>query len=393
MRSMPGVLFAHSGAEMYGADRILLELTAGLREIGHPLEVVLPAPGPLHAELLGAGVSAKRKNLGVLRRRYFSFCGLLNRGCRLASAVFFISALVREKGLAVVHSNTTAVLAGALAARLLKVPHVWHVHEITTRPMWFARAMAFCVGALSSRAVFVSHATMEHMCALSRSVRSKALVIYNGIDVARVLNAQPGVVRAECGWTEAQVVVGMVGRINWWKGQGAFLDAATLLAPSRGDLRFLMVGGVYDKDDRIRLQLLDRVAREGLHQTVCVMDFRQDIGNVLADIDVFVLPSTEPDPFPTVVLEAMAAGKPIVAFRHGGVCEMVEDGVTGLLCEPSNSYELAAAIVRLVADAQLRESMGRAARTRLQRLFTREVFIARFSALYCELASVGSGES
>lgn len=385
--SLPGVLFAHAGAELYGADRILLELAAGLKARDYRLQVVLPGPGPLHAELARVGVATRQRNLGVLRRRYFTPWGLMNRLCRVLGAAFFMRRLVREQGLAIVHSNTTAVLAGALAARLAGVPHVWHVHEITTRPRWFAWAMAQCVGLLSQRAVFVSAATRDHLCALSPRVRSKAVVIHNGIDTTRALAGQRGVLRSECGWTEAHCVVGMVGRINWWKGQGALLDCAARLLPSETGLRFLMVGGTFDGDNRVRDALLASIAQQGLAGRVVVQDFRNDIGNVLADIDIFVLPSTEPDPFPTVVLEAMAAGKAIVAFGHGGVCEMVEDGVSGILCEPGSADAMSAAIARLAASPALRAQMGQAGRARLERLFTREVFLDRFVALYAELVA------
>lgn len=384
---LPGVLFAHAGAELYGADRILLELATGLKGRGHPLQVVLPGPGPLHAELARVGVATQQRNLGVLRRRYFTPLGLMNRLCRVLGAAFFMRRLIREQRLAIVHSNTTAVLAGALAARLAGVPHVWHVHEITTRPRWFAQLMAVCVGLLSQRAVFVSAATRDHLCALSPRVRSKAVVIHNGIDTARALDGRRGVLRSECGWAESHCVVGMVGRINWWKGQGALLACAARLLPSDDSLRFLMVGGTFDGDNSVRDDLLAAIARQGLDGRVVVQDFRSDVGNVLADIDIFVLPSTEPDPFPTVVLEAMAAGKPIVAFRHGGVVEMVEDGVSGILCAPRSEAELAAAIQRLAASPALRAQMGQAGRERLQRLFTREAFIDSFAALYSELSA------
>lgn len=382
----PAVLFVHAGAELYGADRILLELVAGLRARGHAVDVVLPGPGPLHAELARLGVVAQTRNLGVLRRRYFSPLGLLNRLCRLLGAVFFLRRLVRERGVAVVHSNTTAVFAGVLAARLAGVPHVWHVHEITTRPRWFAHVVAACVGLLTQRAVFVSAAAREHLCGLSARVRAKAVVIHNGIDSARAQDGKPGVLRAECGWDGAHVVVAMVGRINWWKGQGALLACAAQLAPTDARLRFLMVGGTYDGDEHSRQQLLAAIGHAGLSDRVVVQDFRADVGNVLADTDIFVLPSTEPDPFPTVVLEAMAAGKPVVAFGHGGVCEMVADGISGILCPPVATDALAAAIRRLAASGALRAQMGQAGRERLQRLFTREAFIERFVALYAELA-------
>jgi glycosyltransferase involved in cell wall biosynthesis len=380
------ILFAHAGAELYGADRILLELVQGLRASGHGVQVVLPGPGPLHTELAALGVATHQKNLGVLRRRYFTPLGLLNRLCRLVAAVRFMRRLIREHHISVVHSNTTAVFSGVLAARLSGVPHVWHVHEITTRPRWFACAVAACVGWLSQRAVFVSEATRDHMCALSGRVRAKAVVIHNGIDTQRALSGQPGVVRAECGFGPQQLVVGMVGRINWWKGQGKLLECAALLLPQQPELRFLMVGGTYDGDNRARDELLAGIERQHLQGRVVVQDFRPDVGSVLADIDIFVLPSTEPDPFPTVVLEAMAAGKPIVAFAHGGVCEMVQDGVSGLLCEPGSAPAMSRAIASLASDAVRRQAMGQAARQRLQTQFAREVFVQRFVNLYGELS-------
>lgn len=384
--ALPSILFAHAGAELYGADRILLELVQGLKARGHALQVVLPGPGPLHAELAALGVITHQKNLGVLRRRYFTPLGLLNRLCRLVAAVRFIRQLIRQHTISVVHSNTTAVFAGVLAARLSGVPHVWHVHEITTRPRWFARAMAACVGRLSQRAVFVSEATREHMCALSPHVRAKAVVIRNGIDTRRALSGQRGVVRSECGFGEQLLLVGMVGRINWWKGQAKLLECAALLLPQHPELRFLMVGGTYDGDNRARDELLAGIKQHHLEGRVVVQDFRPDVGCVLADIDIFVLPSTEPDPFPTVVLEAMAAGKPIVAFAHGGVCEMVQDGVSGLLCEPGSAQSMSRAIAQLATDAPRRQAMGMAARQRLQAQFAPEVFVQRFATLYAELS-------
>jgi glycosyltransferase involved in cell wall biosynthesis len=383
----PAVLFAHSSAVLYGADRVLLELLAGLQDSGHAVQVVLPGPGPLHEEVRRLGAPVHRHNLAVLRRKYLNPIGLANRACRMRSAVGYLRRLIREHGIEVVHSNTTAVFAGVIAARLAGVKHVWHVHEITTRPLWFARLLARCVGALSHRAVFVSQATLEHMCALSPRVRAKAVLIHNGIDDSRALAGQRGVLRAENGWGEYNPVVGMIGRINWWKGQDKLVECAVGLLKAHPGLRVVMVGGTFDGDSRPRDELVALIARHGLQHAIAVQDFRSDIGNVLADIDVFVLPSTQPDPFPTVVLEAMAAGKPVVGFRHGGVCEMVEDGVTGLLCEPCAAPAMQAAIERLVEAPEAARRMGQAGRARLDRLFTRQAFIDRFSRLYCELAA------
>lgn len=386
LQRRPNILFVHSSAELYGADRILLELLAGLRDAGHGLQVVLPNPGPLHDEIKTLGVAVQRRNLGVLRRKYFSLAGLANRVTRICGAVRLLRTLISQQAIDVVHSNTTAVFAGLIAARLAHKPHVWHVHEITTRPLWFARLVSRCVGRFSDKAVFVSRATLEHMCQLNPALRAKAVLIYNGIDEQRARAGRPGTLKSELGWDEATKVVGMIGRINWWKGQDKLVDCAVRLAATHPALRFVMVGGVFDGDVARRDELLARIQAAGLQDKVRVLDFRPEIGPVLADLDVFVLPSTEPDPFPTVVLEAMAACRPVVAFRHGGVCEMVEDGVTGLLCNPCSSEEMSAAIAHLADDPATARRMGQAGRVRIEALFSRAQFVRQFSSLYSELA-------
>lgn len=384
------LLFVHAGAEMYGADRILLELVCGLRENGHQAQVVLPGHGELESALEAARIPVHVKNLGVLRRKYFSIGGLVNRMTRLVGAVRFLSDIIRRDGIDVVHSNTTAVFAGAIAAKLTGVKHVWHVHEITTRPRWFALLLARCVALLSDKVVFVSDATRRHMCELNPLIEGKAEVIHNGIDTTRAVDGRHGVIRSECGWSEREVVVGMVGRINWWKGQGALIDCAEQLASENPDLRFILVGGVFEGEEQLRDDLAQRIRAAGLEGQVVMQDFRSDVGNVLADIDIFVLPSTEPDPFPTVVLEAMAAQKPIVAFRHGGVCEMVADGVSGILCTPCSTKEMASAIQKLAQSAAARSEMGKAGRGRLDALFTRRVFLERFITLYLGILGRGA---
>jgi glycosyltransferase involved in cell wall biosynthesis len=381
------ILFVHAGAELYGADRILLELLSGLKENAFGLHVVLPREGPLTSEIHGLGVPVYLKNLGVLRRKYMSPLGLLNRAYRIILAIWFLRKMIRTHSIDVIHSNTTAVFSGVLAARFCGIKHVWHVHEITTRPLWFARLIARIVAGLSDKAVFVSRSAMDHMISLCPSVRTIAVLIHNGIDDTRATTGKRGVVRAERGWNESNPLVGMIGRINWWKGQSKLVECAATLTPDLPNLRFLMVGGTFDGDESTRDSLLLSLDQLQLQEKVIIQDFRPDIGNVLADIDVFILPSTEPDPFPTVVLEAMAAGKPVVAFRHGGVCEMVDDGLTGILCEPCDVVQMQRAIGQLISSPDQAKALGLAGRSKLNRLFTQKAFIQNFCAVYAGLVS------
>ena len=98
--------------------------------------------------------------------------------------------------------------------------------------------------------------------------------------------------------------------------------------------------------------------------------------------DIFVLPSTNPDPLPTVVLEAMACGKPVVGYHHGGVCEMVKEGENGLLVTPNQPVELSKAIQELAENTEKRAQFGEASIKRQTELFSLESYIKNFSDLY-----------
>ncbi len=98
--------------------------------------------------------------------------------------------------------------------------------------------------------------------------------------------------------------------------------------------------------------------------------------------DIFVLPSTNPDPLPTVVLEAMACGKPVVGYRHGGVCEMVKEGENGLLATPNQPTELSKVIQELADNTEKREQFGKASVKRQNELFSLQSYIRNFSELY-----------
>ena len=98
--------------------------------------------------------------------------------------------------------------------------------------------------------------------------------------------------------------------------------------------------------------------------------------------DIFVLPSTNPDPLPTVVLESMACGKPVVGYRHGGVCEMVKEGENGLLATPNQPAELSKAIQELAENIEKREQFGKASVKRQKELFSLQSYIRNFSELY-----------
>ena len=143
-----------------------------------------------------------------------------------------------------------------------------------------------------------------------------------------------------------------------------------------------MIGGVFGGEEWRMDELNESIDNSPMHSYIRLIDFRPDSYLLHNVIDIFVLPSTSPDPLPTVVLEAMASGNPVVGYRHGGVCEMCVDGETGLLADICSPKDLAKKIEILIEDKELRKIMGKAALERQHKEFSLEAQMRNLSKIY-----------
>jgi L-malate glycosyltransferase len=209
---------------------------------------------------------------------------------------------------------------------------------------------------------------------------SRISVITNGIDVSRF--RRPGEakgVRAGLGVPASAPVVAVMARLNRLKGIEYFLDAALLVAKRFDDVRFLIVGDSVSQAYRAELEARARAL--GLGERVVFTGFRSDVPDLLSLVSVSVLPSLS-EGLSNVVLEAMAAGVPVVATSVGGTPEIVDDGVTGLLVPPRDAEALAHAISSLLADPARRLAIGEAGRRRVEERFSLEAMVRATEQLY-----------
>ena len=198
-------------------------------------------------------------------------------------------------------------------------------------------------------------------------------MIYNGIPYESFLKANP-TLKQELGLSESSVLIGMIGRINPGKGQLFFIELADSLCKSFPEAHFVLVGDPFPGYEPILEEVKREIRDKKLETKVSYLGFREDIPEVMVSLDVFVLPSVLPDSFPTVILEAMAAGKPVVATRSGGASEMVINGETGFLIPIGNVEEGKVALEQLIQDPDLREQLGESGRTRVLNTYSLEAF-------------------
>jgi glycosyltransferase involved in cell wall biosynthesis len=387
MKKLPqNILIVHQSAELYGSDRVLIQLAEGLNagEEFHPI-VVLPESGPLLIELQRIGIEVHVAEVAKLSRAVFSPRGVLGLVGKARRGLRQLDALVNGRAISVVHSNTIAVLAGALWARLRRVPHVWHVHEIIRSPALVRRFFPFVIRLLSDSVISNSKQTEAWLLGEQPRLASRSLVVFNGLPaLARPERGRCEAFRTSVGADGDTLIVTLAGRINRWKGQSVLIEAAGIL--SRTDLasrlRYVIVGSAAPGLEDLPGRLRQRADELGVGNVVVFRPFVDDIWPVWFGSDIAVVPSTEPEPFGMVAIEAMAAGLPVVAAGHGGLLDIIEDGVCGLLAAPGSAEDLAGSIARLARDAGLRSTLGEAGRKRQKEMFSAASYVEGIENVY-----------
>lgn len=366
MKNIRSSLLLHSSSDLYGASKILLTTVIKLKESGEALQVVLSEEGPLAEAIRNEGVRVHIIRLGILRRKYFNISGLINRLTVLKKAYFQLLSLAKKENITHIYSNTSGVLIGAFVAKRLGVFHTWHLHEIITHPKWFIKLLGKIVNKYSDKVIVVSEAVKSNWQKFI--LPHKLELVYNGIDYAPYLEDRV-TFREELS-VENKLLIGMIGRINAWKGQSYFLDLAVLIRKRNPEVHFVMVGDVFPGDEDLESEMHQKILSLKLETHVTVLGFRKDISDIMSSLDLFILPSIQPDPLPTVILEAMASSLPVVATAHGGACEMVVDGDTGILIPWNNPVEAINKMAPILDNKELRLSYGRKGRERVLKVFS-----------------------
>ncbi len=370
-RARPKILVAHqwkSKRGLYGADRVILRILRKLAPIAR-LIVVIESEGEFADEARALGCDVRVIDMGVLRRRSMNPLGLIQLAFSTLAGVWRLIRLISRERVDLVFTSTVPVLASGIAAKLTRRPHIWFIQELLEGK---SRMLGPLMINLSDKIIAVSKASAESV-AKEGPANPKIIVAYPGVDVRRfdVSTVAAGLRNGN----PNEMLIAHVARIHYWKGQGYFLDALRELK-NRGvhGFRALIVGEVYQGYEELRETLKQKVRTLGLETQVSFLGHRDDADTIFNAVDITVSPAVSPEPFGLVVVEAMAARKPVVATNLGGPAEIIENGVSGFLISANNVSEFADRLEQLIKDANLRERLGQAARQRVETAFSAEAF-------------------
>jgi glycosyltransferase involved in cell wall biosynthesis len=365
------ILFLHSSSDLYGASKILLAINELCAKKGHEITVVLSEDGPLAPKLKALGATIVITDLGILRRQYLNPAGMLNRLVANFKAYTTLSELCKSKQIDLIYSNTTGVIVGVFVAAKLGIRHLWHIHEIIEKPILLFRLLSRLINTKNNQAIAVSEAVKKHWTKYVQP--NKIDVLYNGVDYWLFENTASDL-RQTLRLQPDTILIGMMGRVHFWKGQDYFVHIAGEIFKSHKNVHFLIVGDAFAGYEYLHDNINNLIDTNHLQGKLTQLPYRSDITNIYGALDIFILPSLLPDPAPAVVTEAMAAGLPVVATQQGGAVEMIENNVSGLLI-PINDAAAAAKIMEpLLMNETYRKNMGAQAKKRMQEKFSRTQF-------------------
>jgi len=309
----------------------------------------------------------------------------IKRNDRLSfRAVRLLYGLMKERQVHVVRTHGHgANLNGRIAARLCGIPCIPSVHNVyrkTKEQKIQRRITNNLLGRISGRVIAVSEAVREDVIQYDRVGPSKVLVIRNGVDTELFSPAGTSDgIRKELGLGENDTVIGFVGRLVPAKGLAHLISAFADVRKEIDHVKLLIVGR-----GALLGSLQDMAAEKGLQGDIIFAGERSDIPGVLSSIDIFAM-SSEEEGLPNALLEAMSAARPSVVTTAGGMKEVVQDGVTGLIVPVGDPAALARAMKRLIIDKELSRAMGMAAREYIEKNFSILATARVWENLYREL--------
>ncbi|MFD1816383.1 Glycosyltransferase involved in cell wall bisynthesis [Pseudarcicella hirudinis] len=361
MNSLKRITLVHPANELYGSDKMFLLIVETVRKSYSDaiINVVLPCEGPLSELLQKFNVNLIIRPLGILRKAELKKLDF-SVFTRLFTNRKFYHDLLKETDL--LYINTAVVLDFIIYSRFYKLKKFIHIHEIPTgaSKTLFFTLIKYCKASLIhiSKAVQLPFST----------INTRHFIVPNGI---QAIPEQP--VRET---SSGKINILLIGRINNWKGQNLLVEAVDKLSDElKNQIDVRIVGDVYGDQIHFKNDLLENIKHRNLEHLVKVLPFSPTPEIHYNWSDIVVIPSLKPEPFGLVAIEGMSVGKVVIAANHGGLTEIIEDNVSGILFTPNDSAELAEKISGIVLNPAVQEKFYTNAIKAYKESYTPEVYI------------------
>ncbi len=379
------ILFISHQAAASGAPLSLYTLLSEIDLASYECTVALLQDGPVAKQIKDMGVEITYVPLSKLLTQRMTLFMFVHNLTLLVTSLPPTCLYLAYNEIDLVHTNVLVTPDAALAARLLRIPNIWHFRELLLGSDRWKRFQIFMISRFANKIICTSRFGAWQL--FGDKGNSKVELVYNAVsfDIFRE-NGEEHSFRKEMNFGESSKIAAVIGGITEDKGHEFFVRAAVQIIKEFPDSFFLNVGTL---ENVPYVQMLKTIAWElGLgNERLIFTGTRLDVPRVIAAADLIVVPSIYQEVFGRTIIEAMAMKKPVVATRVGGIPEVLQDGVTGFLVPPANDIAMAAAINKLFSDKKLCRDMGEAGFRRARSLFDSKKHARRIEGIYEMLLS------
>ncbi|MEM7187598.1 MAG: glycosyltransferase family 4 protein [Bacteroidota bacterium] len=392
MSDKKNILFVSISSDMYGSSKVLLSLVRQMQrspEVYHPIVCMPYEAGPLKEILRAEGVEMIEMPVVKLTRSLLKSFKFLRLAKEYFKAKKIVKRATKDRKIDIVQSNTLATLFGAFYCMFRSPKHVMHVHEIMDRPriatVFFKNVLRFGC----SKVVYNSEATRDFYNGLAGSLRKKSVTIVNGVEgyETPISETERRAVRERLFQAEpSDYLIGLVGRINRLKGHSLMLKAFEKVATRYPEARLCLVGSPPPGQEEFLTNLEKEINDNAMADKVTIVDFQDQIFPVLESLDLVTVPSTEPESFGLIVVEAMLARRAVIGSNIGGIGTIITHQDNGLLFAPGDAVALESGIVHLMEHPEQKEAMEERAFQNAVQQYSTGAMYEKFHQLYKEIA-------
>ncbi len=315
------ILITHSSNDNYGASKVLINTIDIFVNNGFDIYLMLPNNGPINDNQIIKKTNLKIINLGVFRKKYFTFFGLINRLYFIIKSSLYIKKFLKSNQIDLVYTNTSTLISPSIAAKFAGIPSIFHIHEIPNNNPIYSRFITVFLNIFPKEIICVSKSVYDFWI-INGLNKSKAKIIYNGFNIKKSKSKI---------LSNDKIVFTSVSRIIPYKGHSLLIKIFDMLCKKNKNIYLQIIGDTLPEYQKYLDELKIDIKKRGLNNKIKFLGFRKDVISILEKSNFFIHTPLSPDPLPTVIFEAINCKTPVITNNLGGAYEILNKGNNGLI--------------------------------------------------------------
>ena len=319
--SIKKILITHSSNDYYGASKVLINTIDIFINNGFDIYLMLPNNGPLNANQIIKKTNLKIINLGVFRKKYFTFFGIINRLYFILKSSLYIIKFLKKNQIDLVYTNTSTLISPSIAAKFSGIPSISHIHEIPNNNFIYVRFITTFLNFFARDVICVSQSVYDFWIK-NRLKKSKTKIIYNGFNIKKSKSKN---------LNNDKIVFTSISRIIPYKGHSLLIRIFEILCKKNQNIYLQIVGDTLPEYQKYFNELKSDIKKRKLNNKIKFLGFKHDVISILDKSNFFIHTPLSPDPLPTVIFEAIKCKIPVITNSLGGAYEILDKGKNGLI--------------------------------------------------------------